>query len=101
MLSKKQLAEISEMISIGKQQEGENNSTKLSGGINVIIAGDFHQFPPVVGVGPSKGALYSPTESSHSVKAMNGEALYKAFKTVVLLKQPFRVQDEEWSRVLT
>lgn len=41
MVSKKTLADISEMISIGKQRKDENNVTVPFGGINVILAGDF------------------------------------------------------------
>ncbi|KDN46765.1 hypothetical protein RSAG8_04145, partial [Rhizoctonia solani AG-8 WAC10335] len=59
MVSKKILADVSQMSSIGKQKEGEHNTTLAFGGINAILASDFHQFPPVIG-GGSNGALYAP-----------------------------------------
>ncbi|CCO34495.1 ATP-dependent helicase RRM3 [Rhizoctonia solani AG-1 IB] len=99
MVSKKILAEISQMISIGKQKEGENNSTVAFGGVNVIIAGDFHQFPPVIG-GSGNGALYTPIGPTATNKMLIGRLIYEQFRTVVLLKKQFRVEDESWSGVL-
>jgi hypothetical protein len=101
MVSKRTLAIVSEMISIGKQKPGENNSTVPFGGVNVIIAGDFHQFPPVVGSGPGRGALYAPSIASHDIKPALGRQIYEQFTTVVLLKTQFRNKDGEWRGVLT
>ncbi|CEL58884.1 hypothetical protein RSOLAG1IB_12210 [Rhizoctonia solani AG-1 IB] len=100
MVSKKVLAEISQMISIGKQKEGENNSTLAFGGINVIIAGDFHQFPPVIG-GGGNGALYTPVGPKATSKMVIGRTIYEQFRTVVLLKKQYRAEDDEWRGVLT
>jgi hypothetical protein len=100
MISKKTLADISEMVGIGKQHEGDNNSTVPFGGIHVIIAGDFHQFPPVVGIGKGKGALYTPSPPLHGIKSVLGRTIYEQFREVVILKQQFRIQDEVWQGVL-
>lgn len=70
------------------------------GGINVIIAGDFHQFPPVVGTGQGRGALYAPALENHGVKAVLGRSIYESFTTVVLLKQQFRNRDPVWQQIL-
>jgi hypothetical protein len=99
MVSKKTLADVSLMISIGKQ-EGKNNITVAFGGVNVIIAGDFHQFLPVIG-GASNGALYTPTGPNATSEMLVGRLIYEQFWTVVLLKKQFRVEDGEWSGVLS
>jgi hypothetical protein len=100
MISKQTLAALDEMISIGKQKEGENNSTVAFGGVHVILAGDFHQFPPVIGKGKGRGALYSPAIPSHGVKGVLGRELYERFRTVVILRQQFRNKDPGWQAVL-
>lgn len=64
------------------------------GGINVILLGDLHQFPPVA----KNGALYrlgSPHE-----KGSLGRHLFERFTTVVTLKQQMRVQDQVWIDML-
>lgn len=68
MISKHNLGVLSEMIGKGKQCEDESNSTVPFGGVNVVIAGDFHQFPPVIRGGSGRGALYSPAASTHTLK---------------------------------
>ncbi|EUC67452.1 ATP-dependent DNA helicase PIF1, partial [Rhizoctonia solani AG-3 Rhs1AP] len=100
MVSKKVLADISQMISIGKQKENENNSTVAFGGVNIIIAGDFHQFPPVIG-GGGNGALYTPVTPTATSKMITGRSIYEQFRTVVILQKQFRVEDKEWSGTLT
>jgi hypothetical protein len=57
MLVKSFLALLSKHISIGKEGS-ESGSSGSFGGINVILCGDLHQFPPVVAA-PSE-ALYQP-----------------------------------------
>ncbi|KAF8441320.1 hypothetical protein L210DRAFT_799274, partial [Boletus edulis BED1] len=49
MLSRKFLARISSSIRTGKSLAGALGSDLAFGGINVILVGDFHQFPPVIG----------------------------------------------------
>ncbi|KAI6094774.1 hypothetical protein EV401DRAFT_1896242 [Pisolithus croceorrhizus] len=58
MLGKTFLACLSRNIAIGKMVEGTPASSDSFGSINVIMCGDFHQFPPVA-VAASE-ALYIP-----------------------------------------
>ncbi|KAG9080105.1 hypothetical protein FRC06_007079 [Ceratobasidium sp. 370] len=96
MVSKQMLGKLHEMLCIAKQEPGVNNNSLPLGGINVIFAGDFHQFPPVTGQGPGRGALYAPGSSKSSVTADTGEQLYSQFNTVVILRQQFRNEDPQW-----
>lgn len=100
MISKQTLADVNKMISVGKQVEGKNNSTIPFGGVNVILVGDFHQFPPVIGVGKGRGALYAPSYNNHGPKAIAGGELYQNFTTVVLLTQQFQNKDPVWQEIL-
>jgi hypothetical protein len=47
MISKSFLALLSKNISIGKQDSDTERPGYSFGGINVILCGDLHQFPPV------------------------------------------------------
>ncbi|TFK69981.1 hypothetical protein BDN72DRAFT_839771 [Pluteus cervinus] len=63
--------------------------------MNVILLGDFHQFPPVAN--PS-AALYSDTHSTE--RSQRGRLLFKSFEVVVKLKQQMRVDDDIWWGIL-
>jgi hypothetical protein len=91
MLGKEFIALLSRNISIGK---GDTSSYSF-GGLNVIICGDFHQFPPVA-VGPTQ-ALYYPIDAARdSVDSKIGRMIYEEFSTVVVLKEQKRVTDAVW-----
>ncbi len=62
MIPKDFFALLSRNVGIGKR----NTSDRSFGGINIIILGDFHQFPPVAR--PIRDALYYPSkaEMTHS-----------------------------------
>lgn len=95
MLSKTFLAKLSRHIGIGKMMEGQSPSPHSFGGINVVMCGDFHQFPPVA-VSP-KEALYYPSNAERdSTESQIGRSIYESFTTVVLLKEQMRVQDPTW-----
>ena len=68
------------------------------GGLNVIMCGDFHQFPPVA-VGRSE-CLFKPTENEEAHPRVIGRQIYEGFSMVVILKQQRRVKDEEWLQFL-
>lgn len=65
------------------------------GGINIIMLGDFHQFPPVKA---ANCALYCQVGISELGAV--GKNLYDQFKTVVELKQQMRMKDEVWIALL-
>ena len=95
MISKTFLALLSRNIAIGKQGTREWVDSASFGGINVIICGDFHQFPPVAR--RLQDALYYPIEPIRdSVESQLGRAIYDEFTTVVILKQQIRVTDPVW-----
>jgi len=95
MISKSFLALLSRIIGIGKGTDGNTNPAESFGGINVILSGDFHQFPPVAAA--SNEALYFPSDADRdSVDALLGRQIYEEFRTVVILKQQIRCTDPEW-----
>jgi PIF1-like helicase len=77
----------------------ENNEDEIFGGLNVILVGDFHQFPPVVA--RTSAPLYWPINSrSDSEDDIFGRKIFEEFTTVVQLKTQIRVQDAVWQDVL-
>ncbi|KAJ7599165.1 hypothetical protein C8J56DRAFT_725410, partial [Mycena floridula] len=74
------------------------------GGLNVIICGDPHQFPPVANAtgcrADSLGALYCTSRPSDKAKSVRGRALWEQFDTVVSLTGQVRVQDPDWNNML-
>lgn len=97
MLGTKDLARISDLCSVVKAQTGSKDAHKPFGGLNVILFGDFHQFPPV---GDPKTALYMPPPATAAEDAQRGFSLYRQFDDVVLLKEQMRVQDSKWMSML-
>lgn len=98
MLSRAFFAKLSRHISIGKT--GGTDSDKPFGGINVVLCGDFHQFPPVA---QKKSApLYYDTQPgiSESVDEALGREIYKQFTVVVRLTEQVRVSDPVWTSFL-
>lgn len=48
MLSRQFLAKISQIVSIVLRSNDKGDNNLPFGGLNVILVGDFHQFPPVI-----------------------------------------------------
>jgi hypothetical protein len=94
MIAKSFLALLSKHISIGKESSESGSSGESFGGINVILCGDLHQFPPVA-TAPSE-ALYQPLTTWDSDQAKLGRQIYKEFGTVVILWEQMRVMDDIW-----
>jgi hypothetical protein len=64
-------------------------------GLNVILLGDFHQFPPVAS---STRELYNSTPPSGTCEI--GRNLFEQFTTVIKLEDQIRIHDSEWNRIL-
>ncbi|KAG9075419.1 hypothetical protein FRC06_010097, partial [Ceratobasidium sp. 370] len=74
MVSWELLAQISSVLCAVKQQSGQPANVCPFGGINVIILGDFHQFPPVA-CGPT-GPLYYPPNLDRDKEESRGENIH-------------------------
>ena len=95
MLSRSFFAKLNQIISNVMEVESE----KIFGGLNVILVGDFHQFPPVVA--RRSAPLYWPADSRHDTEDdVLGRKLFEQFTTIVQLNQQIRVRDNIWQDVL-
>lgn len=97
------MTQLSQRIGRARAHLPDYSSTKPFGGLNVILLGDMHQFPPVIG-GVQK-ALFLPmqrcrTDGKNSEAMVKGREIYEQFDTVVKLRKQVRVVDEEWRNLL-
>jgi hypothetical protein len=102
MISKSFLAKLSRNIGIGKTKGSAeathaNDSPGFSG-INVILCGDLHQFPPVAGA--KRDPLYFSSLSTDSIDLKTGRMIYDEFTMVVVLHEQVRVTDMGWKEFL-
>jgi len=91
-------AKLSSIISCAKAGE-VLASEEPFGGLNVILVGNFYQFPTMA-TKPS-AALYcpcNPEKDTHN--NLLGRKLYKQFNTIVCLKTQVRVTHPEWLELL-
>lgn len=95
MLTKDLFACASHIAGNVRAESGVADATLPFGGMNIILFGDFHQFPPVSN--PS-AALYC--QKVGTARAELGRAIYMQFETVVTLRDQMRIQDAEWGRIL-
>ena len=84
MLSKSFLATLSRNISVGMEGSQGYRQGESFGGLNVILCGDLHQFPPVA-CGKRK-PLYYPLWADDKLPFQVGPKIYEEFSTVVILK---------------
>jgi hypothetical protein len=99
MLAKDFFSLLSRNVGIGKEGSKDVAHSQSFGGINVIICGDLHQFPPVAR--PLHSALYYPSDQVRdSIDSQLGRAIYEEFSTVVTLKEQMRVTDSVWHEFL-
>ena len=97
MLGKAFLAKFANKVSCGRNQADANWEGWED--LNIILCGDFHQFPPVAL--SQKETLYVPTEDNDPVVHRHvGRQIYETFNMVVLLKEQKRVYDEVWYQFL-
>ena len=86
MLSRTFFARLSHIISIVMKVEED----KVFGGLNMVMVGDFHQFPPVVS--RQSAPLYWPVDPRHdSEEEILGRKIFEQFSTVVQLKKQVRI----------
>jgi len=91
MVDREFFAKVSRAISSVRLQ---GNSDAAFGSLNVILCGDFHQFPPVV---RGNRALFFPANAhTDSADAVIGRKLYEQFTTVVILQEQVRTGDTVW-----
>jgi hypothetical protein len=95
MLGKTFLAKMSRNIGVAKTQSEQQTPDRSFGGINIILTGDLHQFPPVATAAAE--SLYFPLNTIQD-KAMSqvGRSIYEEFTTVVILRHQVRVTDPVW-----
>ncbi len=100
MIGKSHLVRMERNISIGKQGGDGHRPDTTWGGINIIMCGDLHQFPPVA-QGP-KEFLFHPSRlgDAGDADASIGRRLYEEFSVVVILKEQMRVTDGVWRDML-
>jgi hypothetical protein len=83
------------IISIAMESEDD----RVFGGLNVILVGDFHQLPPVVGC--QTAPLYWPVDQRRDTEDdILGQKIYEQFTMVIQLNKQNRVQDDIWQDVL-
>jgi hypothetical protein len=77
----------------------EEQADKIFRGINVVIIGDFHQFPPVVA--RQTASLYCLANPQYdSEDEVLSCQIYEQFTTVIQLREQIRIKDDVWHDVL-
>jgi len=95
MVSREFFATIAELVAVARESAGMGQSGEAFGGLNMILVGDFYQFPPVVS--KKTAPLYWPVNLRVDTEAeIIGRRLYEQFRTVVILREQVRVTDPEW-----
>ena len=94
MLSKSFLVTLSRNISIGMEGSQGFQQGISFGGLNVILCGDLHQFPPVAC--GKREPLYYPISSTDPMTSQVGRKIYEEFSTVIILQEQMRVTDHTW-----
>ena len=79
-----------------RSENGINDLHAPFGRANVILCGDFHQFPPV---GNSSGVLYNQSNKDRNLATI-GQSLYQQFNTVIMPTEQKCVQDPVWAELL-
>lgn len=103
MVPKEMMAQMSRIISKARAHLPNHSPTLPFGGLNVIILGDMHQFPPVVG--GASHALFTPIRptdigNEELEDFVQGRKIYEQFVEIVKLRKQVRVVDERWKELL-
>lgn len=95
MMTTELLALLSQVLAKHHSNVDAADAFKPFGGVNIILFGDFHQFPPV---GNPRAALFVPNQKRE--RGTLGRALFEQFETVVELREQIRVTDATWQSIL-
>ena len=96
MLNVLQLSQLSQVMSIVRTGIFSVEPSIPFGGVNVVLLGDFHQFPPIAN---AKKVLYNPSPEGYD--AQIGRTLFEQFDTVIRLDEQIRITDPVWDAILT
>src|SRR5260370_38869683 len=84
MISRAFLSKLSTILGLIMTEAKGEWQEEAFGGMNVILCGDFHQFPSIRG-GP-RATLYWPSVAGDSSEEALRLALYRKFNGIVILK---------------
>jgi hypothetical protein len=91
MVSRRFLATVAGVLSEARHGQSDQPFS----GLNVIICGDYHQFPPVGGK-KSDPLYYRSNAIKDDVATITGRQIYEQFTTVVILREQIRAEDDTW-----
>ena len=95
MLTTPLLLHLSKAAGVVRSSINTVDPTIPFGGLNIILLGDFHQFPPVAN---RTRELYCSDPPKGACEL--GRALFEQFDTVIKLDEQIRIQDETWNNIL-
>ena len=95
MLTKDLTTYLSQVAGAVRTGDGHADSTIAFGALNILLIGDFHQFPPV---GHNNASLYS--SQNPRISCTIGENLFNQFDTVIELTEQRRITDPVWRDIL-
>jgi hypothetical protein len=99
MVARTFFARLSFILACAKAGGGEPPTDAPFGGLNVILCGDFHQFPPVAT--RASEPLYWPCNlAKDTADQIIGREIYEQFTTVVKLTEQVRTSDPVWRDLL-
>jgi PIF1-like helicase len=99
MVSRKFFARLSNIIGRAKAASSDTSKGAPFGGVNVIVVGDFHQFPPIAC--KKNAPLFWPCDEENDTEdEILGRRLFEKFEVVVILKEQKRVEDTIWHDLL-
>ena len=99
MTSRDFIAQLSFVLSFVFEAITEQQQSRPFGGLNVIICGGFHRFPPVRAK-RSEPLYWLRSQLYDTPDEKLGREIYEQFTMVVILKEQRRVTDPEWIDLL-
>lgn len=99
MLSREFFAKLSRILTTVIEEDEDRKKGLLFGGLNMILVGDFHQFPPVA-CRRSAPLFYPNNVRFDKVDEIIGREIYEQFQIVVRLTKQIRVIDPVWQNLL-